>query len=122
MPNLNIDLTPMNYRLLTLHKSLVEADTWDDYVNKACMKYPMKAKKYGEHLPFSLPPPKREHNRKVTMRMSAATHVKADRIRFNLGYTWREFFLYPSQNDGVQRILNTWSIDSVLGREVAKND
>lgn len=120
MPNLNIDVTQMDYWLLIIHKALVGGDTWDEYVNVACLNFPMKAKVYGEKLSFSDHPPKTANNRKVTIRMSKETHARADKVRENLAFTWREFLLYPSQNDSVAKVLSAWFGDSVLGKEFAR--
>lgn len=108
MPNLNLLLTKANYKLFMVHKALVGADTWDQYVEKACGHFPMKIKVYGEKFEFSDPPPKHKDNRNVTVRMSDDTHTRVGETRKHLGYTWREFLMYPSQNDKVPEIITEW--------------
>ena len=41
MVAINLRLTEEQYRLLVTHKVLLEADTWDEYVNKI-LQFPMQ--------------------------------------------------------------------------------
>ena len=112
MPNINILMKSEDYQYLMIHKALMEAYTWDDYVEKACTNFPMKARTYGESLEYSSPPPDHIDNKSVTIRMSDATHNKVNPRRESLGYTWREFLMYPSQNDWVYDVVNLWTSKS----------
>ena len=111
VPNINLPMDPFDYRVLMVHKALVGGIKWDDYVDRACMNFPMKIKTYGEVFSFSHPPPMDDparNVRKVTIRMTDATYAKANRYRDDLGYTWREFLMYPSQKDDIHKIIENW--------------
>jgi hypothetical protein len=109
MPNINVDMTDDDYQYLMIHKALFRAYTWDAYVMKACLNWPMKAKEYGTSMSYSIPPPDHIDNKKVTFRMSDTTHEKVNVVREKLGYTWREFLMYPSQHDDICTLVMRWS-------------
>lgn len=119
MPSFTLLMTEHDYMKLIIHKALVEAANWDQYIQYACMPFPMRSRDYSDGFPFS-EPPRMNNLKQVSIRMSDEVHAKANEIRRKLNFTWREFVMYPSQNDGIDSLIQQWTLSSRLNKVVIK--
>jgi len=108
MVAINLRLTEDQYRLLVTHKVLLEADTWDEYVNKI-LQFPMQQLVYGED-PYTMI----GWTKLVTIRLSKETHKRANEIRGRLNRTWRHMILEPSSRDHVYETISYFRNESML--------
>ena len=108
MVAINLRLTEDQYRLLVTHKVLLEADTWDEYVNKI-LQFPMQQLNYGED-PYTMV----GWTKMVTVRLSKETYERANELRNRLNRTWRHMILEPSNRDSVHESIQYFRDQSTL--------
>jgi len=90
------------------HKALLEAETWDDYVQKV-LQYPMQRLNYGED-PFTI----EGSTKMVTVRLKADTYERANEVRGRLNRTWRHMILEPSDRDKVRETIQWFESQSSI--------
>ena len=106
MKNVTLQLTDEEYWLVIQHKSLLQCNTWQDYLERL-KSFPRRRR----DLIYDL---RDEATRIITMRMNKTLFGEINVLRKRFFKSWREFVLESAYEDGTVEAYNTFCAKSLI--------